>query len=150
MNFWLHQGIMWIHIAGGLAAILSGATAAAARKGGRVHAGAGTGFAVSMLVLGVSALILGPFREPTPESPIPGILVCYFVLTAWVAARRRDGTTGRFEMAACSAALGTGAVMMWGDVTGATTPGGPAHGFVVAFVSTPAERRHLNVSLLGR
>ena len=132
MNGWLHQGIMWIHIAGGLVAVMSGAAAAAARKGGRVHAGAGTGFAVSMLVLGISALILGPFREPTPESPIPGILVCYFVLTAWVAARRRDGTTGRFEMAACAAALGTGALMMWGAFTGATTPAGPGPVFVFA------------------
>jgi hypothetical protein len=132
MNGWLHQGITWIHIAGGLAALLAGAVAAAARKGGRVHAGAGTGFAVSMLVLGGTALILGPFREPTPESPIPGILVCYFVLTAWVAARRRDGTTGRFEMAACAAALGTGALMMWGAFTGATTPAGPGPVFVFA------------------
>jgi uncharacterized membrane protein len=134
MNGWLHQGITWIHIAGGLAALLAGAVAAAARKGGRVHTGAGTGFAVSMLVLGGTALILGPFREPTPESPIPGILVCYFVLTAWVAARRRDGTTGRFEMAACAAALGTGALMMWGAFTGATTPAGPGPVFVFAGV----------------
>ncbi len=132
MPGWLHLTIMAIHIAGGLAALLAGAVAAAARKGGRVHAGAGTGFAVSMLVLGISALILGPFREPTPESPIPGILVCYFVLTAWVAARRRDGMTGRFEIAACAAALGTGALMMWGAFTGATTPAGPGPVFVFA------------------
>lgn len=150
MNSWLHQGIMWIHIGGGLAALLAGAAAAAARKGGRVHAGAGAGFAVSMLVLGVSALILGPFREPTPESPIPGILVCYFVLTAWVAARRRDGTTGRFEMAACAAALGTGALMMWGAFTGATTPAGPGPVFVFAFICLLAGLLDLNIVLRGR
>src|ERR671916_510823 len=83
MNSWLHHGIIWIHIAGGLAALLTGAAAAVARKGGRVHAGAGTWFAVSMLVLGITASILEPFRSPTPGSPIGGILVCYFVLTAW-------------------------------------------------------------------
>jgi uncharacterized membrane protein len=130
---WIHDGIMWVHIAGGLIAILAGALAVGARKGRRVHASAGTLFAMSMLVLGVTALILGPFREPTPESPIPGILVCYFVLTAWVAARRRDGTTGRFEIAACAVALGGGALMIWGGLSGeATTPAGVGPIFAVA------------------
>ena len=130
-----HSGLMWIHIAAGLIALLAGAAAAVARKGGRVHARAGTGFAVSMLVLGVSALILGPFREPVPESPIPGIMVCYFVLTAWVAARRRDGTTGRFEMAAAAAALGGGVLMIWGGLSGeATTPAGVGPIYAVAVI----------------
>ena len=147
---WIHDGIMWVHIAGGLIAILAGTLAVAARKGGRVHAGAGTGFAVAMLVLGITALVLSPFREPTPESPIPGILVCYFVLTAWVAARRRDGTTGRFEMAACAAALGTGALTMWGAFTGATTPAGPGPVFVFAGICLLAGLLDLNVVLRGR
>jgi hypothetical protein len=132
MSSLLHGGITWLHIAGGLIAILAGTLAVAARKGSRVHAGAGAGFAIAMLVLGVSALILGPFREPTPESPIPGILVCYFVLTGWVAARRRDGATGRFEIAACAAALGTGALVMWSAFAGTTTPAGPGPVFVFA------------------
>src|ERR687896_181064 len=51
------------------------------------------------------------------DAPVAGILVCYFVLTAWVAARRRDGATGWFEKIACAAALGTGALMMWGAFT---------------------------------
>ncbi|HEV2747685.1 MAG TPA: DUF2306 domain-containing protein [Allosphingosinicella sp.] len=129
----IHDGIMWVHIAGGLIAILAGALAVAARKGRRVHASAGTVFAASMLVLGVTALILGPFREPTPESPLPGILVCYFVLTSWVAARRRDGATGRFEIAACAVALGGGALMVLGGLSGeATTPAGVGPVFAVA------------------
>jgi uncharacterized membrane protein len=132
---WLHDAIMWVHIAGGLMAILAGALAVAARKGGRVHAGAGTLFAVSMLVLGGTALILAPFREPVPESPIPGILVCYFVLTGWVAARRRDGTTGRFEIAACAVALGGGTLMVWGGFSGnATSPAGVGPVFAVALI----------------
>ena len=150
MNGWLHQGITWIHIGGGLAALLTGAAAAAARKGGRVHAGAGTGFAVSMLVLGITAVILEPFRQPEPGSPVGGILVCYFVLTAWVAARRRDGTTGRFEIAACAAALGTAALIAWGGFTGATTPAGPGPIFVFAFICLIAGLLDLNVVLRGR
>src|SRR5688500_13741214 len=105
--------IMWIHIAGGSAALLAGTLAAVARKGGRLHAKAGGWFVASMLVLGVTASLLEPYRTP-PGSPIGGILVCYFVLTAWMAARRRDGVTGRFEMAACAAALVAGGLIAWG------------------------------------
>ena len=87
--------LMWIHIAGGLLALPAGAIAVAARKGGRLHARAGTLFLASMLVLGLTATPLAWLKEE-PESGLGGIFTCYFVLTSWVAARRRDGTTGRF------------------------------------------------------
>jgi uncharacterized membrane protein len=135
MNSMIHSGIMWIHIAGGLAALLSGAVAVAMRKGGARHASAGTWFVASMLVLGVTASILEPFRSPTPGSPIGGILVCYFVVTAWMAARRRDGTTGKFEIIACVFAFGVAALMVLGGLTGATTPAGPGPVFALAGVS---------------
>ncbi len=116
--------LMWVHIAGGTLALLSGTVAAVARKGGRLHARAGTWFFASMLVLGVTASILEPFRSP-PGSPVGGLLVCYFVATSWVAARRRDGTTGKFEIAACAVALGAGATIAWAGLAGdATTPAG--------------------------
>ena len=123
--------LMWVHIAGGSLALLSGALAVAARKGGPLHARAGTCFFVSMLVLGVTASILEPFRSP-PGSPIGGIMVCYFVATSWVTARRRDGTTGKFEIIACAVALGLAALMAWGGFTGATTPAGRGPVFALA------------------
>ena len=117
--------LMAIHIGAGLLALPSGTIAVVARKGGRLHARSGTLFFASMLVLGITAAILEPFRTP-PGSPIAGIFVCYFVATSWVAARRRDGTTGKFEIVACAAALGTAALMAWGAIMeGATTPAGP-------------------------
>ena len=116
--------IMTAHIAGGIIALVAGAMAVAARKGGRLHARTGTWFFGSMLALGVTASILEPFRTP-PGSPIGGIMVCYFVATSWVAARRRDGTTGRFEIVSCAAAVGIGALTIWGGIAGiATTPVG--------------------------
>jgi uncharacterized membrane protein len=144
------NAIMWVHIAGGMTALVAGAGAAMARKGGRLHARAGTGFVVAMLVLGVTASILEPFRSPTPGSPIGGILVCYFVLTAWMTARRRDGMTGWFEKAACAAALGTGGLMIWSASTGATTPDGPGPVFVLGGVCLLAGLLDLNVVLRGR
>jgi len=132
MTSWLHTILTWIHIAGGSAAIVAGVFAVAARKGGRMHASAGTWFAVSMLVLGVTASILEPFRTPEPGSPIAGVMVCYFVVTSWMTARWRDGTPGKFEVAACVVALGTAAVIAWGGLTGTTTPAGPGPLFVLA------------------
>ena len=116
--------LMAIHIAAGLAALPAGTVAVAARKGGRLHAKAGLLFFGAMLVLGMTAALLEPYRNP-PGSPIGGIVVCYFVATSWMAARRRDGRPGRFEYVACAAALGLGALMLWGAFTGAgSTPVG--------------------------
>jgi hypothetical protein len=98
------NGITWIHVAGGMFALLSGAVAFAVRKGGGMHVSAGTWFCVSMFVLGVTASILAPFKSP-PDTPIGGIMVCYFVATAWMTARRRSGTPGRFEKIACASVL---------------------------------------------
>ena len=133
MPEWLHQGIMWVHIAAGIASILLGTIAVAARKGGWVHARAGTGFFGSMLALGGTASILEPFRTPTPGSPLVGVVVAYFVLTSWMTARRGDGTTGWFEVAACLVALGLAAATVWGAVTGSSsTPVGAGPVFAFA------------------
>ena len=150
MNSWLHQGIMWIHIAAGMVALASGTVAVGARKGGAMHASAGTWFAVAMLVLGVTASILEPFRSP-PGSPIGGIMVCYFVATAWMTARRRDGTPGRFEKIACAAALGTAALMAWGGFMGdATTPAGRGPVFALAGLCLLAGLGDLRMVLRGK
>jgi len=98
------QAITWIHIAGGVTALVCGAAAFAARKGGATHVSMGQWFCVAMLVLGATAAILSPLKSP-PESPVGGIMVCYFVATAWMAARRRSGIPGRFETFACAAIL---------------------------------------------
>jgi hypothetical protein len=149
MNSGIHHGIMWIHIAGGMVALASGTVAVAARKGGAMHASAGTWFFAAMLVLGVTASILEPFRSP-PGSPIGGIMVCYFVATSWVAARRRDGTTGRFEILACAAALGLAAAMVWGGFTGATTPAGPGPVFALGGLCLLAGLLDLNAILRAK
>ena len=131
---WIHTGVVGIHIAGGMIALAAGTAAVAGRKGGALHASAGTWFCAAMLVLGVTAAILEPFRQPVPGSPAGGILVCYFVLTAWMTVRRRDGRAGWIEKAACAAALATAALMAWSGFTGATTPAGSGPVFALAGV----------------
>jgi hypothetical protein len=139
--------LMGIHIAGGLLALPAGALAVAVRKGGRLHAKAGTIFFGSMLVLGLTAAWLEPYRVP-PGSPIGGLMVCYFTATAWVAARRRDGRTGWFERIACAAAFATAALMAWAAATGAsTTPVGPRPIYIMAGVCLLAGLLDLNAIL---
>lgn len=117
--------LLAVHIAAGCLALLAGTAAVAARKGGRLHARAGTVFFGAMLVLGVTASILEPYRVP-PGSPVGGIMVCYFVATSWSAARRRDGSTGAFEILACAGALLLAAAMIYGAAAGISrTPVGP-------------------------
>jgi hypothetical protein len=147
VNGALHQAIMALHIAAGMVALACGIVAVGARKGADIHASAGTGFAAAMLVLGITAAILEPFRSP-PGSPVAGLFVCYFVATSWVAARRRDGRTGRFEIAACAVALGTAAIMVGGAIAGtATTPAGSGPVFVLAGLCGFAGLLDLNVVL---
>jgi len=120
------------HVGAGLLALVSGTIAGAARKGGPLHARAGSWFLAAMLGLGVTASILEPFRSP-PGSPLAGIFVCYFVVTGWAAGRSRDGRTGRFELLACIAALGFAAATAWGGLSGAsTTPAGRGPVFILA------------------
>ena len=143
------NAVMGIHIAGGLVALAAGAAAVAARKGGPVHGTAGTWFCAAMLVLGLTASALEPFRDP-PGSPVGGIIVCYFVATGWMTARRRDGAAGRFEKIAAAFALIGGGLTLWGGLTGATTPAGPGPVFVFAFLCLLAGLGDLNFVLRGR
>lgn len=117
------DAIKWIHITSGMIALLLGAVAVAARKGGGMHVSAGTAFCIAMLVLGVTASILSPFKTP-PDSPIGGIMVCYFVATAWMTARRRDGTPGTFEKFACAIVLVIAAAVIADGFKHAFAPAG--------------------------
>ena len=141
--------LMWVHIAGGSLALLSGSIAATAGKGGLLHVRAGTWFAASMLVLGVTATVLARLQEE-PESGLGGIVTCYFVATAWVTARCRDGTTGRFEIIACALAVGAAAAIASGGLAGATTPAGRGPVFALAAMCLLAGLLDLNAILRAK
>ena len=142
------NAVLIAHIAGGSLALLAGAVAVAARKGAPLHVRAGTWFFASMLVLGVTATILAQLKGDAGLG-MGGILTCYFVATSWVAARRRDGTTGKFEIIACGAALVTAATLAWVGLTAveAPTPVGRGPVFALAGVCLLAGLGDLNAIL---
>jgi hypothetical protein len=76
------------------------------------------------------------------------VLVLYFAATSWMTARRRDGTTGKFEILACAAALGLAAAMLWGALSGSNrTPVGPGPVYALAVLCLIAGLLDLNVIL---
>lgn len=106
--WWLQAGaalILFLHIAGGTLALLSGAAALAFRKGSRPHRLAGHLFFVSMLVMTaigaiVSPLLVSPEGGPRWFDALAGTFAFYLAATGWATVRRKAGTTGRFEIAA--------------------------------------------------
>lgn len=101
------QAILTLHIGGGSVGIVSGMVALLARKRARLHRIAGTVFFVSMLVMAGIGAAASPFL-PVPEmaNVAAGVLTIYLVATSWMAIRRKDGRSGRFEVVALAVVLG--------------------------------------------
>src|SRR5688500_6925354 len=95
-----------IHVAAGGLAILLGAVALAAKKGGTIHRRAGLLFVYAMLVMSISASILG-FRSSglTDGNVMAGGVTAYFVGTAWMTVRRASTSTQRINAVALTFVL---------------------------------------------
>lgn len=122
--WWLQAGaalILFLHVAGGTVALLSGAAALVFRKGSRAHRIAGHLFFVSMLVMAaigaiVSPLLVSPEGDPRWFDSLAGTFAFYLAATGWATVRRKAGTSGGLEIgallfaslaAAAAALLGT-------------------------------------------
>jgi hypothetical protein len=88
--------IVIVHVAAGSLALIAGAGALIARKGGRSHGRIGTAFFAAMLVMTATGATMAALR-PERITVVIGIFTCYLVATAWSVARRRDGKAGWFE-----------------------------------------------------
>jgi len=101
---------LWVHVAAGTAALLSGAVALAARKGARLHLKAGTVFFATMAVMTLTGAAVA-LTLPERGTAVIGVFTCYLVVTSWVTARRRDGGSGAIEIGGFFVALGCAAAM---------------------------------------
>jgi len=103
--------LIQIHVTAGSIALIAGAAALVARKGGRPHGHAGTWFFAAMLTMASTGSIIA-FARPERGTATIGILTCYLVATSWMSARRRDGRAGTFEVAGFAVALACAAAML--------------------------------------
>ena len=86
--------ILAVHVVGGTTGLLSGAAALSFRKGSRRHAIAGKVFVASMLTMAGGAIPLAIWKHET-GNVIGGVFTFYLIGTAWLTARRTQGTTGK-------------------------------------------------------
>ena len=115
--------VLLVHIAAGGTALIAGAAGLIFLKGGRLHRKAGTLFFAAMMVMTASGGLIAA-SIPQRGTVIIAILTAYLVLTSWHAARRRDGETGRFELAGCVAAAMLAAAFLGAGLYATTTPNG--------------------------
>lgn len=98
------EALLYVHITAGTAAILAGFTALFARKGEALHRSAGSAFFVAMLVMCTSAFVVAVERAQAINI-FASTFTLYLLATAWAAATRRDGESGRFEIVALAASV---------------------------------------------
>jgi hypothetical protein len=77
-----------IHIVAAILAILAGAVALYAPKGSPLHRRSGMIFAIAMLVMTSSAMIIAGFLRPHKLNAVAGLMTFYLVATGWLAVKR--------------------------------------------------------------
>jgi uncharacterized membrane protein len=147
-------GLTFFHVAAGSAGLLAGAAALAVRKGGRLHAKAGTVFFAAMLAMAATGALIAALK-PERGTAVIGIFTGYQVVTAWATARRRDGQAGRLEWAGLALALACSAAMLSFGLLASASPSGrfdslpaSAH-YPFAFLAALAAALDLNFLLRG-
>jgi uncharacterized membrane protein len=95
-----------IHVAAGGLAIVLGAVALMARKGGTIHRRSGVLFVYAMLVMGTSASILAFRKNSTDPNVLGGFMTAYFVGTALMTVRPPSSWTRRVNIAALTVVAG--------------------------------------------
>lgn len=114
--------ILVVHIGGGTLGLVSGAAALSFRKGSRRHVVAGKVFVASMLTMAAGATYLAILKHQ-PGNIGGGILTFYLILTAWLTARRSDGTTNKFDWVALLIPLALGLLTWFSGVQKLRSPG---------------------------
>jgi uncharacterized membrane protein len=83
------------HVGTGVAALVAGFVALAVRKGGTWHRRSGIVFVYAMIATGIAAAGIAAYEG----KPAGGVLIVYFVFTAWTAVRPLRGPGRRVDIA---------------------------------------------------
>lgn len=111
------------HVLAGSVALIAGAVAMSARKGGRLHGSAGTAFFLSMLAMAGTGAIIALLMPERGTATI-GLFTCYLLATSWVTARKRSGEAGGFELGAMLVAVACAASFLAIALIGLAEPDG--------------------------
>jgi hypothetical protein len=133
----MHTWLLAVHIGMGSLGVLTGASALLFRKGSGPHRVAGTVFVLAMLFMAATASILETMK-PVPGSVVGGLMTIYFIATAWLAGRRKDGESGALEYVAFVAAGALAIVFAMGAyalATGETKAPNPVFPYVLYGIS---------------
>jgi len=115
-----------IHVAAGGLAIVLGAVALSARKGGTLHRRSGLLFVYAMLTMGFSASILAFRKSPTDPNVFAALMTVYFVGTALTTVRPVSRGSRRFDAAALAVVAG----LAIGDIVGGVKAMNSPRGFL--------------------
>lgn len=113
----MHASVLALHIAAGVAGLISGAAAMTFRKGADRHRMYGNVFVVAMLTLGLSAVYLA-IDNGDFGNLVGGVFTVYMVGTAWTTARRREGKATILDWGGLVAAVAGGAALLYLSIEG--------------------------------
>ena len=136
-----------IHVAAGGLAIVLGAAALTAKKGGTLHRRSGLVFVYAMLVLGSTGAILGNAGG--------GLMAIYFVVTALTTVRPESPWVRPVNVAALTVAIGLALLDVAGGVEAFNSPRGVLDGvpyqmlFFIAAVMTLAAAGDVRIMRSG-
>lgn len=101
--------LLVFHVLAGSLALLGGATALIAGKGGSLHRRAGQVFVITMLAMSASGALLAAWNPPNRISVIAGVLSFYLVASGWqtVHARLASSRTITATLSLAAALVGS-------------------------------------------
>jgi hypothetical protein len=120
-----------LHVCSAAIGLLSGYSAMLFRKGSGLHGAAGAVFSVSMLSASGAGAYLAAFVHPSSGNVIGSTLTFYLVATGWVAAKRREGKPGLFDLVALLFGLGIATIAATWGLEAAKS--GPKDGYPAPF-----------------
>jgi uncharacterized membrane protein len=100
-----HSLVVNFHISCAVIAMLAGVLAMLFRKGSGLHGAAGISYVAAMIGMTTTGAYGAIFIKPNGVNLIVALLTLYLVVTARVAAKRREMTTNVFDVAACAFAF---------------------------------------------
>jgi hypothetical protein len=124
-----HSSLTLFHICTAVIGILSGGVATIVRKGSGLHRAAGDIFGVSMISMASAGAFIAAFLKPNIGNVMGGLMTVYLVSTGWMAGRRRERTTGMFDIIAAFGILALASAEFTFGIQAATSPTGLKAGY---------------------